>query len=85
ALLPQIGFLAVWYARPIWLIIIISAFLVLTNNIVGWSMFLLFNDKRVLGRNRSKSYLWNLGILLQITLLNCVAIIYIFNRMGWWV
>ncbi|MCP4726681.1 MAG: divalent metal cation transporter, partial [bacterium] len=47
ALLPQIGFLAVWYARPIWLIIIISAFLVLTNNIVGWSMFLLFNDKRV--------------------------------------
>ncbi|MFC1493210.1 NRAMP family divalent metal transporter [candidate division KSB1 bacterium] len=85
ALLPQIGFIAVWYARPIWLIIIISAFLVLTNNIVGWSMYLLFNDKRVLGSSRSGSYLWNLGIMLQITLLNCVAIIYIFNRMGWWI
>ncbi len=85
ALLPQIGFLAVFYPRPIWLVIIIAAFLSLTNNVVGWSIFLLFNDKRVLGENRCKSYLWNLGILLQITLLNCIAIIYIFNRLGWWV
>jgi len=85
ALLPQIGFLAVWYPRPIWLIVAISAFLTLTNNIVGWSMYLLLNDKRVLGKDRSKSYLWNLGILLQITLLNGLAIVYIFNRLGWWV
>jgi manganese transport protein len=85
ALLPQIGFLAVWYLRPIWLVIAIGAFLSLTNNIVGWSFYLLLNDKRVLGENRSKSYVWNLGILLQITLLNCIAIIYIFNRLGWWI
>jgi manganese transport protein len=85
ALLPQIGFLAVWYPNPIWLVIVIGAFLSLTNNIVGWSFYLLLNDKRVLGENRSKSYLWNLGILLQITFLNCIAIIYIFNRLGWWV
>lgn len=85
ALLPQIGFLAVWYPRPIWLVIAIGAFLSLTNNIVGWSFYLLLNDKRVLGENRSKSYVWNLGILLQITLLNCIAIIYIFNRLGWWI
>jgi len=85
ALLPQLGFLAVWYPRPIWLLIIISAFLSLTNNIVGWSMFLLFNDRRVMKQDRSKSYLWNLGILLQITLLNFIAITYIFNRLGWWV
>ncbi len=84
ALLPQIGFLAVWYPRPIWLVIAIGAFLSLTNNIVGWSLFLLLNDRRVLGKDRSKSYVWNLGILLQITLLNCIAIIYIFNRLGWW-
>lgn len=32
ALLPQIGFLAVWYPRPIWLVIAIGAFLSLTNN-----------------------------------------------------
>jgi Mn2+/Fe2+ NRAMP family transporter len=85
ALLPQIGFLAVWYPNPIWLVIVIGAFLSLTNNIVGWSFYLLLNDKRVLGENRSKSYLWNLGILFQITLLNCIAIIYIFNRLGWWI
>jgi manganese transport protein len=84
ALLPQIGFLAVWYPRPIWLVIAIGAFLSLTNNIVGWSFYLLFNDRRVLGESRSKSYLWNLGILLQITLLNCIAIIYVFNRLGIW-
>lgn len=85
ALLPQIGFFAVWYPRPIWLVIAIGAFLSLTNNIVGWSIFLLLNDRRVLGEDRSKSYLLNLGILLQITLLNCIAIIYIFNRLGWWI
>lgn len=83
-LLPQIGFLAVWFPNPIWLIIVISAFLALSNNIVGWSFFLLLNDRRVLGADRSRSYLWNLGILLQITLLNSVAILYVLNRLGWW-
>lgn len=85
ALLPQVGFLAVWYPNPIWLIIAIGAFLSLTNNIVGWSFFLLLNDRRVLGADRSRSYLWNLGILLQINFLNAVAILYVFNRLGWWI
>ncbi|MBN1223715.1 MAG: divalent metal cation transporter, partial [Candidatus Aminicenantes bacterium] len=85
ALLPQIGFLAVFYPRPIWLVIAIGAFLSLTNNVVGWSIYLLFNDKRVLGENRNRSYFWNLGILLQITLINAIAIIYVFNRLGWWI
>lgn len=84
ALLPQVGFLAVWFPDPIWLIIVISAFLALSNNIVGWSFFLLLNDRRVLGADRSRSYLWNLGVLLQISLLNSVAILYVFNRLGWW-
>lgn len=85
ALLPQIGFLAVWYPRPVWLVIAIGAFLSLTNNIVGWSIYLLLNDRRVLGEDRSKSWIWNLGILLQITLLNGVALIYVFNRLDLWV
>ncbi len=85
ALAPQIGFLAVWYDRPVWLVVAIGAFLSLANNIVGWSFYLLLNDRKVLGENRSKSYLWNLGVMLQITLLNGVALIYIFNRLGWWV
>ncbi len=85
ALLPQIGFLAVWYPRPVWLVITIGAFSSLTNNIVGWSFYILFNDKRVLGRYKNRSYLWNPGILIQITLINCIAIIYVFNRLGWWI
>jgi Mn2+/Fe2+ NRAMP family transporter len=85
ALLPQIGFLAVWYPQPVWLVIAIGAFLSLTNNIVGWSFYLLLNDRRVLGKSRCRSYLWNLGILLQIILLNSIAIIYVFNRLGWWI
>jgi Mn2+/Fe2+ NRAMP family transporter len=84
ALLPQIGFLAVWYPRPVWLVIAIGAFLSLTNNVVGWSLYLLLNDRRVLGKDRSRSYIWNLGIMLQITLLNAIAILYVFNRLGWW-
>ena len=84
ALLPQLGFLAVWYPRPVWLVVAIAAFLSLSNNIVGWSFYLLLNDRRALGEDRCKSYLWNLGIMLLLTLLNGVALIYIFNRLGWW-
>ncbi len=84
ALLPQVGFLAVWYPRPIWLVVAIAAFLSLSNNIVGWSFYLLLNDKRVLGEDRCKSYGWNLGVMLLLTLFNAVAIIYVFNRLGWW-
>ena len=83
-LLPQIGFLAAWYPSPVMLIIIISAALSLTNNIVGWSFFMLLNDRKLMGAARSKSRIWNLGIMIQITLLNCVAITYVFNRLGWW-
>lgn len=85
ALLPQVGFLAVWYPRPVWLVVGIAAFLSLSNNIVGWSFYLLLNDRRVLGEDRSRSYVWNLGIMLLLTLLNCVAIVYVFNRLGWWI
>ncbi len=85
ALLPQIGFLAVWSSRPIWLVIAIAAFLSLATNVVGWSFYLLLNDRRLLGEDRSRSYLWNLGIMLQLTLLNSVAIVYVFNRLGWWI
>jgi Mn2+/Fe2+ NRAMP family transporter len=84
ALLPQIGFLAVWYPRPVWLVIAIAAFLSLSNNIVGWSFYLLLNDRKVLGEDRCKSYGWNAGILSLICLLNAVALIYLFNRLGWW-
>jgi Mn2+/Fe2+ NRAMP family transporter len=85
ALLPQLGFLAVWYPRPVWLVIAIAAFLSLSNNIVGWSFYLLLNDRKVLGEDRCKSYGWNAGILTLICLLNAVALTYIFNRLGWWV
>ena len=84
ALLPQIAFLAAWNARPVWLVIAIAAFLSLANNVVAWSMYLLLNDREVLGPDRSRSYIWNLGILLQVTLLNAIAVTYILNRLGWW-
>ena len=83
-LVPQIALLGAWLPSPILLIIIIAAFLSLTNNIVGWSFFLLLNDPEVMKENRSKSWIWNVGILLQITLLNCVAIMWVFNRLGYW-
>jgi len=83
-LLPQVAFIGAFAASPLWLIIIIAGLLSVTNNVVGWSLYLLFNDRAVLGKHRSRSYWWNLGILVQITLLNLVAIAYVFNRLGWW-
>ena len=83
-LLPQIALLGAWLPSPILLIIVIAAFLALSNNIVGWSFFLMLNDRAVMGEHRSKSYLWNAGILMQITLLNCVAVMWVFNRLGLW-
>lgn len=83
-LLPQIALLGAFLPSPILLIIVIAALLSVTNNMVGWSFFLLLNDREVMNENRSKSYLWNLGILVQITLLNCVAIMWVFNRFGLW-
>ena len=84
ALLPQIAFFAVWFPRPIWLVIVIGAFLSLTDNLVAWSLYLLVNDARVLGEDRCRSRFWNFGLALQVTLLNSIAIIYVLNRLGWW-
>lgn len=83
-LLPQIALLGAWLPNPVALIIVIAAFLSLTNNIVGWSFFLLLNDRRVMRKSAPRSYLWNVGILLQVTLLNCVALMWVFNRFGLW-
>jgi len=83
-LLPQIALLGAFLPNPIGLIIVIAALLSLTNNIVGWSFYLLFNDRKVMGHQRSKSYFWNLGILVQVTLLNAVAIMWVLNRLGLW-
>jgi Mn2+/Fe2+ NRAMP family transporter len=83
-LMPQIALLGAFLPSPILLIIVIAALLSVTNNMVGWSFFLLLNDREVMHEHRSKSYLWNLGILVQITLLNCVAIMWVYNRLGYW-
>ena len=83
-LLPQIGLFAAFAPNPLLLIVAVAAALSLTSNLVGWSFFLMLNDKAVLGENRIGSRGWNLGILIQITLLNCVAIVWVFNRMGLW-
>ncbi|MGH9348118.1 MAG: divalent metal cation transporter [Vicinamibacterales bacterium] len=84
ALLPQIGFLGVWYSRPIWLVIMIGAFLSLTKHFVGWSYYLLLNDPRALGCHTSGSYVWNAGMMLEVTLLNCVSISFVLTLLGLW-
>ncbi|MBA2304939.1 MAG: divalent metal cation transporter [Acidobacteria bacterium] len=84
ALLPQIGFLGVWYPRPLWLIILIGAFLSLTQNFAAWSFYLLLNDRAALGEDRCRSFGWNLGLALNITLVNCVAILYLMSQLHMW-
>lgn len=83
-LLPQIALVAAFAPSPITLIIIVAAALSLTNNVVGCSLFLLLNDRGILGNDRIQSRIWNAGILVQITLLNAVAIMWVMNRFGMW-
>ena len=83
-LLPQVGLIAAFAPSPLLLIIVIAAALALTNNIVSWAFFLLLNDREVLGEYRSQSYMWNFGILIQVTLLNAIAILWVLNRIGLW-
>ena len=82
ALLPSTGFLAVWTSRPLWLVVLVTAFISLTNNFAAWSIFMLVNDKEVMRKDYIKSYFWNLGMLLAICFVNAAAIVYVFNRMG---
>ena len=82
ALLPSTGFLAVWTSRPLWLVILVTAFISLTNNFAAWSIFLLTNDKNVMHNERVKSYFWNFGMLLAICFVNAAAIAYVYNRLG---
>ncbi|MEM7570870.1 MAG: divalent metal cation transporter, partial [Pseudomonadota bacterium] len=83
-LAPQIGLFGAFFPSPLALIIIIAAVLSLTNNIIGWTFYLMLNDREVMGEDRSQSWLWNAGIMVQITLLNSVAITYVLNRLGLW-
>ncbi len=82
ALLPSTGFLAVWTSRPLWLVVFVTAFISLTNNFAGWSIFLLVNDKNVMRGDRVKNYAWNLGMMLALCFVNGAAIVYVFNRFG---
>lgn len=83
-LLPQVALIAAFAPSPILLIVVIAAALSLTTNIVGWSLYLMLNDAEVLGENRIKNRFWNVGILTQITLQNSVAVMWVFNRLGYW-
>ncbi len=83
-LLPQVALLAVWIpeVRPLWLVVGLAALMVLSNNIVAWSMYLLLNDDRVVERARQPGLFWNFGIVTHATFLNCAAILYVFNRLS---
>lgn len=83
-LLPQLALVGAFNVNPVWFVVAVAAGMSMANTVVGWSMYLLLNDRKVLGRDRTGSYVWNLGILLQVTLLNAVAIAWVFNRLGWW-
>ena len=83
-LLPQLALVALWVPgiRPLWLVVGLAALMVLTNNIVAWSLYLLLNDDRVLARDRQPGFWWNLGIVVHASFLNCAAILYVFNRLA---
>ena len=78
ALVPLLGETGASYA------FMIGFLAVPVTSTIGLCLLSAMGIHEVMGDARSKSRIWNLGIMVQIALLNCVAITYVFNRLSWW-
>jgi len=56
----------------------------LFNWISGNSWYLLGNDVRYLGRKVIQSRIFNIGVLISITILNTVFVTYLLTQIGVW-
>lgn len=83
-LAPQIGCLGVFFGKPVTIVVTVAAMQSLFNWISGNSWYLLGNDPRYLGKKIIKSRIFNLGILIGISILNIVFITFVMSKIGVW-
>lgn len=65
-------------------VIAVAAMQSIFNWISGMSWYLLGNDVRYLGKKVIQSRIFNIGILVTITILNVVFITFILSKLGVW-
>ena len=81
---PHIGFLGAFFGKPVMVVIAVAAMQSIFNWISGMSWYLLGNDVRYLGKKVIQSRIFNIGILITITILNVVFITFILSKLGVW-
>lgn len=83
-LAPQIGLFGAFFGKPVMVVIAVAAMQSCLNWITGNSWYLLGNDTRYLGVKVIQSRIFNIGILIAITILNVVFITFILSKIGVW-
>ena len=81
---PHIGFLGAFFGKPVMVVITVAAMQSIFNWLSGMSWYLLGNDIRYLGKKVVQSRIFNIGILLSITILNMVFLTFILSKLGVW-
>lgn len=81
---PHIGFLGAFFGKPVAVVITVAAMQSIFNWLSGMSWYLLGNDVRYLGKKVIQSRIFNIGILITITILNVVFITFILSKIGVW-
>lgn len=81
---PHIGFLGAFFGKPVMVVITVAAMQSIFNWLSGMSWYLLGNDFRYLGKKVIQSRIFNIGILVTITILNVVFITFILSKLGVW-
>lgn len=84
ALAPNIGFLGAYIGKPVMVVVTVAAMQSLFNWLSGNSWYLLGNNTKYLGKHVIQSRVFNLGILVTISILNIVFVTFILSKIGVW-
>jgi len=67
-----------------WAVIFVAGLQSVFSWVSGSSWFLLSNDRRFLGKHVTKNYLFNLGVLVSVVVLNLTFVTFVLTKLGVW-
>lgn len=80
----QIGFLGAYIGKPMWAVILVAGLQSCFSWVSGSSWFLLANDRKFMGKHVVKNYLFNLGVLISVVVLNLTFVTFVLTELGVW-
>ena len=80
----QIGFLGAFIGKPMWAVILVAGLQSCLSWVSGSSWFLLANDRKFMGRHVVKNYLFNVGVLISVVVLNLTFVTFVLTKLGVW-